>query len=157
MAGARGIKSHVALFRPLLSSCACHRAHQAKKKDKIMTMDPKEITYDMVNKKLKEVLMTRGKKGTDKQEQVEMLHYLSTVAKGQAQRFELLGQLVSSLFDLNPTMATHLKTSLWKKCVIHLLEMVKLLEDNPHIKVDDTIEMLSEDRAEQPAEGSEVR
>ncbi|KAL6748871.1 eukaryotic translation initiation factor 3 subunit 8 N-terminus-domain-containing protein [Haematococcus lacustris] len=133
------------------------QAHQAKKKDKIMTMDPKEITYDMVNKKLKEVLMTRGKKGTDKQEQVEMLHYLSTVAKGQAQRFELLGQLVSSLFDLNPTMATHLKTSLWKKCVIHLLEMVKLLEDNPHIKVDDTIEMLSEDRAEQPAEGSEVR
>ncbi|KAL6745259.1 eukaryotic translation initiation factor 3c [Haematococcus lacustris] len=133
------------------------QAHQAKKKDKIMTMDPKEITYDMVNKKLKEVLMTRGKKGTDKQEQVEMLHYLSTVAKGQAQRFELLGQLVSSLFDLNPTMATHLKTSLWKKCVIHLLEMVKLLEDNPHIKVDDTIEMLSEDRAEQPAEGAEVR
>jgi translation initiation factor 3 subunit C len=43
---------------------------QAKKKDKIMTMDPKEITFDMVNKKMREILAARGRKGTDKQEQV---------------------------------------------------------------------------------------
>jgi hypothetical protein len=57
------------------------------------------------------------------------------VSKGPAQRFEVLAQLVSSLFDLNPGMAGHLKTSVWKKVVINLLEMVKLLEDNPQIKV----------------------
>lgn len=64
-----------------------------------------------------------------------MLQYLTTVARGPAQRFEVLAQLVSSLFDLNPSMATHLKTSLWKKCVINLLEMLKVLQDNPNIKV----------------------
>eukprot|EP00967_Tisochrysis_lutea_P060196 scaffold76946_cov19-Tisochrysis_lutea.AAC.1 len=67
--------------------------------------------------------------------QLEMLQYLVTVAKGPAQRFEVLGQLVSSLFDSNPSLNSHLKTSVWKKCVINLLEMMKILQENPHIKV----------------------
>jgi len=67
--------------------------------------------------------------------QMEMLQYLVTVAKGPAQRFEVLGQLVSSLFDSNPSLNSHLKTSVWKKCIINLLEMMKILQDNPHIKV----------------------
>lgn len=48
---------------------------------------------------------------------------------------QVLGQLISSLFDLNPTMATHLKESLWKKCVLNLLDMVKILQENPNIVV----------------------
>ena len=63
-------------------TAACARAHThthtllslqpqaAKKKDKLMTMDPKEITYEMVNRKLREIVMSRGRRGTDKQEQV---------------------------------------------------------------------------------------
>ncbi len=64
-----------------------------------------------------------------------MLQYLVTVSKGPAQRFEVLGQMVSSLFDSNPSLNSHLKTSVWKKCVINLLEMMKILQENPHIKV----------------------
>ena len=33
-------------------------------------MDPKEITYEMVNRKLREISLARGKKGVDRQEQV---------------------------------------------------------------------------------------
>ena len=84
-------------------------AGQAKKKDKILTMDPAEITYEMVNKKLHEIVMSRGRKGTDKNEQVEMLTYLVSVAKGPSQKLEVLGQLVSSLFDLTPGMSTFMK------------------------------------------------
>ena len=40
-----------------------------KKKDKLLTMDPTEITYEMVNKKLREIALARGKKGVDRQEQ----------------------------------------------------------------------------------------
>ena len=94
-----------------------------------------DITYELVTKKLREIVMTRGRRGTDKQEHVEMLTYLASVAKGPAQRFEVLAQLVSSLFDLNPSMSAHLKTSVWKKCVINLLDMIKLLEDHPNVKV----------------------
>lgn len=57
-----------------------------------------------------------------------MLTYLASVSKGPAQKFEILSQLVSSLFDLNPVMATHLKTSLWKRVIITLLDMLKLLQ-----------------------------
>lgn len=52
-----------------------------KKKDKLFTMDPQQISFDMVRAKLKELVMTRGKRGVDRNEQVEMLSYLSTVAK----------------------------------------------------------------------------
>jgi hypothetical protein len=33
-------------------------------------MDPAEITYDMVGKKLREIMTSRGRKGIDKGEQV---------------------------------------------------------------------------------------
>ena len=49
--------------------CDC-RSKQEKKKDKLLTMNPQEITYDMVSKKLKEVILSRGKKGVDRREQV---------------------------------------------------------------------------------------
>jgi len=52
-------------------------------------MDPKEITYEMVNKKLQEIVLSRGKKGIDRQDQVEMLSYLATVAKGPYQKVHL--------------------------------------------------------------------
>jgi hypothetical protein len=45
-------------------------AGAAKKKDKLLTMDSSEITYEMVAKKLREIVTSRGRKGTDKQEQV---------------------------------------------------------------------------------------
>ena len=47
-----------------------YRSKQEKKKDKLLTMNPQEITYDMVSKKLKEVILSRGKKGVDRREQV---------------------------------------------------------------------------------------
>jgi hypothetical protein len=81
-----------------------------------------------VGKKLREIVMTRGRRGTDKQEQVEMLTYLVQVSKGAAQRLEVLAQLVSSLFDLNPTSSSYLKLNLWRKCVVHMLEIMKLLQ-----------------------------
>lgn len=52
-------------------------------------MDPTEITYEMVNKKLQEIILSRGKKGIDRQDQVEMLSYLATVAKGPYQKVRL--------------------------------------------------------------------
>ena len=47
-----------------------------KKRDKLLTMDPKEITYEMVNRKLREISLARGKKGVDRQEQVHTSAWL---------------------------------------------------------------------------------
>ena len=44
-----------------------------------------------------------------------MLVYLASVARGPAQKVEVLVQVVSSLFDINPSMSTHMSTPLWKR------------------------------------------
>lgn len=41
-----------------------------RKRDKLLSMDPNDVTYEMVAKKLREVIGLRGKKGIDRQEQV---------------------------------------------------------------------------------------
>lgn len=48
--------------------------------------------------------------------QVDMLVYLSSVAKGASQKVEVLIQVISSLFDINPSLSTHIPTHLWKRC-----------------------------------------
>ena len=57
--------------------------------DKLLAMDPREITYEMVARKLGEIVLSRGKKGVDRQDQVDMLAYLATVARGPAQKVRM--------------------------------------------------------------------
>lgn len=131
---------------------------QPKKKDKLFTMDPKEITYEMVAKKLREIVAARGRRGTDKHESVEMLAYLANVSRGAAQRFEVLAQLVSSLFDLSPSVSGHMKIPTWRSCVRHVLDMMQILADNANVTVDDTVELASpEAAAEEPAADAPVK
>ncbi len=54
--------------------------------DKLLSMDPREVTHEMVARKLAELVLSRGKKGVDRQDQVDMLAYLATVARGPAQK-----------------------------------------------------------------------
>jgi len=108
-----------------------------KKKDKILTMKPEDVTYTMVRTKLEEINIARGKKGTDRKEQVEMLAYLSTIAKGPSQKVEVLMQIVGALFDLNPSMSTHMAVPLWRRSVKLLLEILEILKENTYITIVD--------------------
>lgn len=46
------------------------KSKSEKKKDRLLSMDPKDISYEMVSKKLQDIMLARGKKGVDRQEQV---------------------------------------------------------------------------------------
>ena len=127
-----------------------------KKKDKFFTMDPQQISFDMVRQKLKELVMTRGKRGVDRNEQVEMLTYLGTVSKGPVQKIEVLIQVVSALFDINPSMSTHMAIPLWKRCAGTLLEVLQTLADNQYIEVDEAYDN-PEERTEEPPAGQPVK
>lgn len=70
----------------LVCVCVAPQPQAAKKKDKLMTMDPKEITYEMVNKKLREIMMSRGRRGTDKAEQVGGAGMWRSSVKAAAQK-----------------------------------------------------------------------
>lgn len=147
------------------SSSACNtllpipmqiKSKTEKKKDKFFTMDPQQITFDMVRQKLKDIVMTRGKRGVDRNEQVEMLAYLASVAKGPVQKIEVLIQVVSALFDINPSMSTHMSVPLWKRCAGTLLEVLQTLADNDYIEVDEAYDN-PEERTEEPPAGQPAK
>jgi hypothetical protein len=65
------------------------RKRADKKKDELLTMDPEKITYEMVSDKQREIAQARGKRGTDREEHLEMLQFLVKVSKGPVQRIEV--------------------------------------------------------------------
>lgn len=78
-----------------------------------------EINVQAVLKKLTEVIAARGKKRTDRREQIELLHELQSIAEthtlGPAVAVKIKFSIISSIFDYNPKVSDAMKPEYWSK------------------------------------------
>ena len=123
----------------------------------VMKAPKEKITYEMVDTKLRELIASRGKKGTDRHENVETLAYVAGVATCAAQEVETLVMLISAQFDISGSMSTHMPVPLWKKCVNNLLRIDSLLKANPQITLVETSEPDPKPSAEAIVAGAPVQ
>ena len=78
-----------------------------------------EINHEAICKKLRELISARGKKGTDRSEQMELLYDLRNIAKennlGDAMYIKVTFSIIASIYDYNPNIATSMKSEVWDK------------------------------------------
>eukprot|EP00064_Thunnus_orientalis_P015771 superscaffoldBa00002989_g15830 len=110
-----------------------------------------EINTAVVVKKLNEILQARGKKGTDRAAQIELLHALSAIANennlGQGILVKIRFNIIASLYDYNPNLAAFMKADMWKKCLDCIDELLDILFENNNIFIGENIAEDSENLA----------
>jgi translation initiation factor 3 subunit C len=78
-----------------------------------------EINIDVVIKKLNEILAVRGKKGTDRVEQVDLLVELMGIAQlhnlGDSMHCKILFSVISAIFDYNSNVLLCMRSEMWGK------------------------------------------
>uniref|UniRef100_A0A3Q3W0L5 Eukaryotic translation initiation factor 3 subunit C n=1 Tax=Mola mola TaxID=94237 RepID=A0A3Q3W0L5_MOLML len=113
----------------------CHPIYQEKPK---MFAKGTEINIPVVLKKLNEILQARGKKGTDRAAQIELLHALATIANennlGQGILVKIKFNIIASLYDYNPNLAAFMK-----KCLDCINELQSILFEHNNIFIGENI------------------
>ncbi|VDP25565.1 unnamed protein product [Soboliphyme baturini] len=96
-----------------------------------------EITREDVLKKLNEIMMVRGKKGTDTRALLEMLAELRTIIDankfGKPLDAKVLFAIVANYFDCNQKNADCMVHDAWRNALIHIGILTQLLLEHPEI------------------------
>ena len=89
------------------------------------------LTPSLLNKKVKELVASRGKRGTDSRIVLGQLEALSKLALAFGPRVEvpILMHCITAQFDLQRTMDDYMPTPTWKACANYLFSVATHLED----------------------------
>lgn len=107
-----------------------------------------ELTPALVMKRLKEIVQARGKKNTDKDEQVAMLLKLLGVAATPRHRIKVLFALISSRLDYGMGMVAFCPTHIWQSALKEVIEIFKILEEHTELNISETYEDVDEEEPE---------
>ncbi|CAK9293479.1 unnamed protein product [Gordionus sp. m RMFG-2023] len=125
-------------------------------KDKVIQIfsPDEEITRSSILKKLNDIISTRGKRGADRSEPLLMLQELLNIALAHSMDtpivVKIMFNLIASYFDYNQKISPCMKAASWKSCLANLKEIIKLLHDNPNIKIGMQVNEEIEDEELQP-------
>eukprot|EP01135_Chromosphaera_perkinsii_P005639 Nk52_evm10s356 gene=Nk52_evmTU10s356 len=93
-----------------------------------------EITFELVHNKLMEIVSQRGKKSTDRKEQLNILRRLRALSDehnlGTGLSLKFLFHIISATFDSTPSIAQHMTAEKWNSCLADMTEVVSMLENN---------------------------
>jgi len=113
-----------------------------------------EITHELVIKKLVEIVAARGKKRTNRREQIELLTELHGISEenglGNGMSIKIKFAIVHALFDYNPKMSDAMKPEYWEKCMTGVEDLIDLLTEHDDITTGEHISEESESLAVAP-------
>jgi len=105
----------------------------AVEKPKMFDKDA-EINHQLVIKKLHEIVSARGKKRTDRKEQIELLTELYKISEdnnlGVGIALKIKFAIVAAIFDYNPKISEAMKPEHWEQCVPAVMELLAMIKEN---------------------------
>ncbi|XP_055708199.1 eukaryotic translation initiation factor 3 subunit C isoform X2 [Phlebotomus papatasi] len=111
-------------------------------KPKMFSKDA-EIDINLVLNKLLEIMSARGKKRTDRRQQIELLYELMDIAEqhnlGQAIAVKIRFNIISAVFDYNPKISEPMKPELWSKLLGMFKDMLNLLLTAKNITLSESV------------------
>ncbi|CRK43159.1 hypothetical protein BN1723_019124, partial [Verticillium longisporum] len=104
-----------------------------------------QFTPESIFKHLRGIIESRGKKNTDRTEQIKTMEKLSEIASTPYQKIRVLLALVSTRFDLSSSGATSMPVEHWKAAEKELATLFEVLEANPDYVVVENAEEWEDD------------
>ncbi|KAF9163115.1 Translation initiation factor 3 subunit c [Mortierella sp. AD011] len=116
-----------------------------------------ELNQENLFKKLREVSEARGKKNTNREEQVRILERLLVIANTPYQKIRVLLSLISAQFDFAIGLSGYMNLPLWKNAEKHLNSLLTILESNTGYAIkEDAPEEDDSDKDRSPQNGEIV-
>ncbi|KAL7276916.1 Translation initiation factor 3 subunit c [Rhizina undulata] len=117
-----------------------------------------QYTPEGIFKHLRVIIESRGKKNTDKGEQIKVMERLLEVAQTPYQKIKVLLALISTRFDLTFGALSYMNTDHWKSAEKELNTLLHVLETNPEYIVTENAEEWDDDeRPPQVADGETLK
>lgn len=104
-----------------------------------------QFTPESILKHLRTIMESRGKKNTDRLEQIRIMEKLHDVATTPYQRIRVLLTLISTRFDLTTGGQNYMPQEQWKAAEKEYSNLMKVLETNPELVVVENAEEWEDD------------
>ncbi|KAF8954080.1 Translation initiation factor 3 subunit c [Entomortierella lignicola] len=116
-----------------------------------------ELNQENLFKKLREVAEARGKKNTNREEQVRILERLLVIANTPYQKIRVLLSLISAQFDFAIGLSGYMNLPLWKNAEKYLNNLLAILESNTgYVVKEDVPEEDDSDKDRSPQNGETI-
>ncbi len=117
-----------------------------------------QFTPESILKHLRTIIESRGRKNTDRTEQIKIMEKLLEVATTPYQRIRILLTMISTRFDVATGVQTYMSQDQWKSAEQEFGTLLTVLETNPDLVVVETAEEWEDDeKAPTPAPGEKLK